>query len=423
MCLVGFYGSKCILWREQDQAILWNIECGGGNRQWDVKIRPDELRFCFIKHGELIHHQKPLNRLVLESPLIRPRFHSHKINCCTLLNLSGSKAIIATGGEDNKILIEELMENNELCFVQTLSGHISSVRTLSSCKLAKETLLISGGGRSQLMVWSIRVNANKVYTKLLDNHFNWKAQDLAKKHWKDFEIQPDTQVRYLASQIIPSDKDLLIVMACSDGCVRVFSFDRETEKVRFVHQSKVSNFCPLSLSSMDDILLVGTSDGRISFWKVQSLSGNLTLEMVYETICHQSGVNCIQARIENDKRWLIFSSGDDTRLTLLMVERARTLNLIGRTSIECAHNSLVSSILTLGSNHIITVSVDERICLWKYCIAQQDKSCLDLSFVSKFLCQVTDASSALCYHLPCKNFYRIIVTGHGLEAFDLKARK
>lgn len=420
--LIGFYGSKSILWREKERSVSWNMECGGGHRKWDVDINMKEIRFTYIKQGQVVYTCKPLNQFVWKSPLIRPRFHGHKVNCICIVKQLDSTVYLATGGEDNKILIHKYdKQYDKLYYVQTLSGHISSVRTLNCFTEGDKTFLISGGARSQLIVWSISVDSSVFNTKTCTKHLNWKWKDLAKIHWKDFVIRSDTQVRYLATKVVRVLQGLLIISACSDGFLQFFLFGFNSQKITFVYKKKVSEFCPFSLSIINSTLLVGTSDGQIGFWSLNAdfediIVEDLSINGVNSISCHQSGVNVIECKKLNHDNWIIISSGDDTRLSCLIVSQRKTLEVIRQTYLDSVHSSLISSIILLNNNQIITISIDERIGRWKYLFNEKNEINIE-KVNSKTLCQVADASCSAYFDSSDKKSITIIVAGIGFQAF------
>ena len=69
-------------------------------------------------------------------------------------------ALVAVGSEDCNICLlrvcsDEVSSPNSLQVLQTLQGHVSSVKALSCSSCGEKKLLFSGGSRASVKVWTI----------------------------------------------------------------------------------------------------------------------------------------------------------------------------------------------------------------------------------------------------------------------------
>ncbi|XP_055955530.1 WD repeat-containing protein 6 [Patella vulgata] len=320
----GFHSTSFVIWSEVDNQLLVEIECGGGHRSWDCKLKGQEAKFLYIKNGDVILHNASLqsNQLILKSAL-----HGREIcdmRCITSLYTNISKCIyhvIVTSSEDTTINISLLKYKNGchalLQPLHTMQGHLSSVRTLSTSTVKNrhenitKCLLFSGGGRAQIEVWKINVsesenneisfnsdafeiNSNSEtcplncdYEHLTSTFLGQVKNKRGLKSWKKNSYNPDPETRILCLTSFPATEiDItnpnnlhFIGAACSDGFVRLFGFDEKTNTMSLIDQSDYHNNCVLKIhyfihqseQGTHIFLLSGATEGVIAIWDITTL--------------------------------------------------------------------------------------------------------------------------------------------------------
>jgi len=138
-----------------------------------------------------------------------------------------------SGGEDGSLRIYDTNSGSPMTVVQ---AHLSSVKTL----LKSKTLLISAGGRAQLIVWNLekqddycnfllkrKCNFIVIFSigilKQLHNHMLLDGDKPIKVPWRDTYLnpRPDPETRYMSLCVLSHDTNKLIFLAaCSDSLLR-----------------------------------------------------------------------------------------------------------------------------------------------------------------------------------------------------------
>lgn len=259
----------------------------------------------------------------MANPYIKSKFHSSKINCSCLIDYDEPVAIIATGGEDCNIVLSQFnsvtghLKNTDNC-----KGHISAVRALAAIKKPDgSVLMVSAGGQSQLIVWSITIRKGQrmvivqVYNNLVDDKN--RGQHLRSA----LEKNNDPISRYLTINIVESQSSggYLISVTSSDSFIKMFSLIENS--LSPFKEIKVCNYCPLALHRINDTLITGSNDGDLRFWiinnQVKKINNVETLESQIEQLnisrfkqknslsSHEAGINCIDSRLIKGKSYKI----------------------------------------------------------------------------------------------------------------------
>lgn len=318
--MIGFYSTRFVVWDEKEHSNLWSVVCGGGHRNWDFYCTPESLNFCFIKKNEIFwfskgYHLSTQSNVISLPLLIRDRYHADKINFSTIILSQEDKVIFATAAEDNCIQICEFnFDNESIQFKTNLSGHISSVKCIKSFQFDDKFILISAGGRSQLIIWQIEMFNQMILFKEVVNNFLWNLDGRHKKVWKDIDTTTSTQVRYMCLEIEALGNHLLILVGCSDAFLRLFCFDLNSLKLQLLKAMKSSEYCILSMAQFGGYYITGSTDGYLRIWSISKMNStntidnvtssssdtfdcsNISLLLVKQLNSHQSGVNCIACR-------------------------------------------------------------------------------------------------------------------------------
>ncbi|XP_014662156.1 PREDICTED: WD repeat-containing protein 6-like [Priapulus caudatus] len=229
------------------------------------------------------------------------------------------------------------------------------------------------------------------------------------KPWKEAtpSVNPETRFMSLsAGQLCRNgtnnhDHDVIvrhfIGAACSDGLVRLFGFNEEDRGFQLLGYSNFYGCCVLRVTHLrvfERLLLVtSATDGCIAFWDVEKVVVNFMEErcerddegtdstkmfpkqmeapMFCITSAHQSGVNSICLSSLPDDKLLVASGGDDNSLRLTVLQTARrdagvTMEIICTHVEASAHAAQITGIKVLPGDVIVTVSIDQRLTVWKF---------------------------------------------------------
>jgi WD40 repeat protein len=96
--------------------------------------------------------------------LFQSGFHSKQISCIRQIPLlkdetGNSHNLLLSASEDTTVRLSVISNSNVLHTFTVLQSHISSVRALAVCQMRDSVLVFSGGGRAQLKVWRLVIQA------------------------------------------------------------------------------------------------------------------------------------------------------------------------------------------------------------------------------------------------------------------------
>ena len=339
----GFESRKFLLWDLFENRVIFEHDCGGGHRSWDLFIDNSQskqinLHFSYTKKNKLenVHRPLPLNTASLVHTYSSlPR----KINCCAQLYNSPKVLYFLLAGEDNMIqVIQYHKPNKTLLLYTTLHCHISNVSSIKclSSEVQKDSddpsdiYAISVGGRAQLVVWKFTVTSNKElicqerisnFLGLFDQHLVFEER-IRKANKRAFIN--DVDIRYLDVDFCQSPNNLdefVILVGCSDSGFRLYRYNDKQRQI--VHSRKVSSIetacflvaklfnidCPFAphqptIQSKNTICALGSTDGYLCLWPL-SLNGKEDLQVSNEPILsyklHLAGINAIEFCVVNGK--------------------------------------------------------------------------------------------------------------------------
>ena len=392
-----------------------------------------------------------------------------------LLDEHNSSFFYVTGGEDNCAIInrfDRIRQRSIAC--STLLGHISNVRTLATLSLPNDrslsekshsTLLITAGGRSQMMIWKVKVAENQdepqLYVQQLASHFLWNTDKQCRKPWKEnVETVLNPQIRYTAIDLHqhPNRKNCYVITAtCTDCTLKQFLFTLSTGQIKFVQSIQLGQHCPLSLVRQSKFLAAGSTDGKVRFLKSNEMSEHQIdwllsvasprwsknplevliepeaiepnactlndvspLNVVGQLSIHQSGVNCLDSILLANKRILIASGGDDTHVCLTLCEIHKSdVERSAMCKSKNAHWASVASVKLLRNDRLITCSSDNRVRVFGFTIGITPQVDIQIVALHSIMSSIADICSMNVSFCQETNQAHVMVFGEGQQLFQV----
>ncbi|XP_033222136.1 WD repeat-containing protein 6 [Belonocnema kinseyi] len=393
----GFSEIDFVVYSISLRRILIRIPCGGGHRSWDCVIKKNILKFVFIrdKHVHLIKFL--LHKLALP-PLVEG-FHLKEIYSLQSLKNFKNSCIFISGSEDCSLRISEAVKSKtrgieDFKTLEILDGHISNVKCLAILNLENteffcKNLLFTGGGRAQLKVWELILKLEKNFLKSEDlscknlDSFMLRGTDKERKKIikalkMNYDVDPETRFMDINVYVNPESSDLIFLfVACSDGFLRIFSFNRDDLKLKIENTIEYSR-CILKVHSFthEDNLIVLTmaTDGIINFWNfsfIKNQEKEKELPKPFTKIhIHQSGINSFDLE-KVDGNYLLVSGGDDNLLSLIVFNlillengnlSAQIVNKWNSSTCHCAQITGVK----FCEGKLYSTSTDQKVIVHKY---------------------------------------------------------
>ncbi|XP_053154875.1 WD repeat-containing protein 6 isoform X2 [Hemicordylus capensis] len=462
MCVLGFHAAHFVLWSASSNEKLLSIPCGGGHRSWSLTRSLSAQTFAYVKSGDVIVFQSsgaPDEQRVFKEPL-----HGRELTClCHVgtLRTAGQApvSILATGSEDNMVNILALAgQSHSVTQLTAIGDHISSVRALAVAENGTtqletgsiSTILFSAGGRAQIECYHLLLSPDHgsrsgMVCQLVHiaSHRLDEQWDRMKNRHKLIKMDPET--RYMSIAVLAYTEDaelpgplLFLAAACSDGSVRLFLLLEGAQKLWLVAESFHHQHCVLKIQAFAHktadqrrrhFLGSAATDGSIAFWDITA-----TVEQAAEAVkvesnerkllalgtpvltvqAHSCGVNSLHIQETADGHFLVASGSDDGSISLCVIgtnSKSPTagtgVHVSRKLSRLCAHAAHVTGVHILHPDFLLSVSVDQRLTLWRLC---ED----GLSFVCSKFCHVADVASLECWEAE-KQSYCSVICGQGLE--------
>nr|XP_015203563.1 PREDICTED: WD repeat-containing protein 6 [Lepisosteus oculatus] len=258
-------------------------------------------------------------------------------------------------------------------------------------------LLFSGGGRAQLQSYRLLIGWNRqegtpsCQVIQVAGHRLAEQWEKRRNRHKMLKMDPETSIMIEWSVCWLRVTDALLLP-------RLFSLHESLRRLVLLwgslhHQRCVLSVAPFSLCSpqgtRSQFLCSAATDGRIALWDltevVEGAEGLTAAPQCWgegsPCLCvpaHQSGVNSLAVWGSASSECLLLASGgDDGSLTVSRIGvqyntrdtggASASLRLLGQTSAPCAHAAPLTALQFLTSDLLATVSVDQRVALWRLC--------------------------------------------------------
>lgn len=360
--IVGFNDSHFIAW-EKNQDVIFQVECGGGHRYWDLLINDEKFSFVFIRNKILnkVNFLKNSSLNLIEIP--QNNWHIKSCNELTSLTVNNLNYIFS-GGEDNILKICQI-NLNEIKEIENLT-HISNIRTVSIEKLNEnEIVIFSAGGRSLLMITKFNFVNKTIKLKELLN-FMLKSSDSERKKLgisQQIDFDPETRFMCLSTIKIKDENSFKVFIGCSDGYLREFfvKINKNDSTEIFLKNTIFYGKCILKIHSFEmndqQILITMSTDGLIVFWNLN----NLTTPF-HKLKHHDSGINCYDF-IQSTDCCYIATGGDDQKIVLskLSFNEENKVSVLGTVTNSNLHTAQVTGVKFMNQEFLITTGVDQNI--------------------------------------------------------------
>ncbi|KAH6586454.1 hypothetical protein BASA50_000409 [Batrachochytrium salamandrivorans] len=264
----------------------------------------------------------------------------------------------------------------------------------------------------------------------------------------------------------------LVATGCSDAVIRIWIFDHVENIFIFVGQSDFHGRCvqQVKLEKLCNesvlVLMTGATDGRVVLWDLTYLvhefftlgkrgiavdglssGGNHAIGLgspVHTWQQHQSGIKAMDIWVHPEtahasstgSQVYIATGGDDNSVAMLhicilaplavakttvkessnFVECRLGVHTVNRSEVSSAHASALGGVTILDHHHLLTVSIDQRLILWRI-----HPDTLNLTFKSAVLTDVPDISGMAVAASSCDHgSLTIALVGFGLQMLTLQ---
>ncbi|XP_057318454.1 WD repeat-containing protein 6 [Microplitis mediator] len=449
--VIGFKEIEFIIYSMRFNRLVLRITCGGGHRSWDCIYINDVIKFSCIKNKQVYMTD---NILCQFSDTLITGFHTKEIHSVEILPVSNKNHMIfISASEDCTLRLSNLQLSltNEikLNYLDTYHGHISNVKAIAVVNLIdtnEETknLVFTVGGRAQLKVWEITVDIDK---NILTNDdvsvvelATFMIRDIDKCKRKTFQqkqqtyfIDPETRFMDVRAYL-NSENKIIVFIACSDGYLRIMSYDISLHEIKLINEISYYNRCIIKIHSFlhekELILISMATDGFINLWSVNSIiySDDGDRKIVKEPfklwIAHQSGINSYDF-CKKDKNYLLLTGGDDNKICLTIFNIVELQNKVldakiiadwNSTLIHCAQ---ITGVKFYGENNFASVAIDQRIVMYHYSLTNSILSVTPLIKLIK-LTSVADVHGITFVSNVNDNKPLACVYGQGIEVIEFE---
>ena len=332
--IVSFYQKAFCLWsvgacqRVSSPRIITRINCGGGNRVWDVLFDWSLkcFHFAFVDSGNLNLFKGFLD---WQRPVVDGYCHGREIRASCKV----AAGTFASGSEDGLVVIWKRKSSSTIyphCQYQCLFA----IKCISTIAFDEYNLLFVGGSNESITVL--------------------KFDGVGLMFWgkcPEAAAIPETRIMSLDARI--SAGGVHVLMGYSDASVRLWRFETDSKaplpkftliafQTGMHHNRAVLN---IKFATESSFITSGT-DGHIFYWQISGHSG---FRQISSLKVHESGINAVE--IEKD---VIATGGEDGSVAFLSFTHSEVL-------MQCKslrHGSTVTGLKPLAQSRWLSSSVD-----------------------------------------------------------------
>jgi WD40 repeat protein len=308
--------------KESDSSVIKQMECDNWKSLTDTQSEYDGIAGIKSKNS-----RKQFSTGIDVSTL---QGHTNGVYCLTQIQWEKDNTTIASGSEDNTIIIWNIdsVQNSRV-----LSGHIGSIRCLIYVKWSKDqNTIASGSDDNTIRIWNIDTEQT---IKVLRGHTNG-VHSLIQKEDKDGECR-----------ILISGGGLF------DSTIRLWNLD--TDQCYRVIKGHIG--CVRCLVQLDspDTLVSSSDDGTLRVW---NLNSNNCIGVLNG---HTNGVHCVIFMKWDINNCTIVSGSWDNTIRVWDIEKDKCTILQGHSN---GVNCLVQLKWEKDMQTILSGSWDKSIRLW-----------------------------------------------------------
>ncbi|KAI8913256.1 WD40-repeat-containing domain protein [Gorgonomyces haynaldii] len=315
---------------------VFQVEIGTTRKKWHIQTDLKQTRLTFIKKTSLFEWKTNCRSLVklLQQPYLALETRS----VCSISN------IMVSGGEEG-ILVCHTIENGSLVFQSRCKNQEGSFKCLQSQVYDGKSLVFSGGSKRTLQCWHLnQMELAPLQTCLLDAELETRIMDLS---------------------LLQLDQ-LWISLACSDGYLRLLTFDGHFEDARKVYLGRCVQKTRLFVYLNDCFVVSCATDGKIVIW-------SLALQKQWELQVHPSGIKALDLKLDHSLLW-IATGGDDGHVSLVSLNLTNWTHQLWNTQ---AHHSSVCGIV-FHKHNIISTSIDQKILFFNNELSKLKEQFMDI---------------------------------------------
>lgn len=418
--VAGFNDSHFVV-GHVDGTILFEYDCGGGHRFWDLHIdyRKSEYKFYYIRKKRV--HEVVFRIDVTPGKYYIPKINWHISPCNQIKSIliDSSWTLLISGGNDN-LLKFSLLRDEELTHIGEMALHVSNIKTIAAmevedCVIFKRVLTFSAGGRAQICVSSVEACTNlgfsciREITSYMLNDSDEMRKRMGKSQTIDFN--PETRFMSLATYQINDSDSIHLFAGCSDGFIRKFLYlNEEITLISSVFYGKCILHVHVFKWKELELLMTMATDGIIWFWNLRNFDENV--KPFAELKHHDSGINSYSFMKDEDNpdSFYVGTGGDDQAVAVSQIALENNdnpvLRVIRQVNLKDIHTAQVNGIQFVGGRKsLYTTGVDQTVN--KVNLSDFTWEALDRSSVSDAKGMITADDS------------QVLIYGNGLEAFHL----
>ncbi|XP_046616157.1 WD repeat-containing protein 6 isoform X1 [Neodiprion virginianus] len=439
--VLGFKEVDFVLYSTAHQRVLLRIRCGGGHRSWDYVLNDGNFYFTYIRDKQI--HVAKCEPNFLATLAVENGFHTKEVYCIQPIPTSIGHNILISGGEDRILRVTHINgcgsdsnNNQKFTSMALLSGHISSIKTLSLINLQNtaectRNLIFSGGGRAQLKVWLISLTFEKnavhvgnltcveLASHMLRGTDQQQRKSLQQESYQCHYMDPETRYMSINAYRIPRKPNfILLLLGCSDGFLRIFSYDIETRNISTRTAIPYYNRCILMthLFNYEENLIALTmaTDGIVNFWCLNDVVDDIVEDLpdkdklvskipilpFAKLKLHQCGINSYDLKMLKESLFILATGGDDNLLCLVVFEiksenGVLSLHKIRKWNSASSHSTQVTGLILNESGSLFSVGIDQKVLTFNY---RYDDIKLIVSLVHDTITSVADVQGmTMCY--------------------------
>lgn len=317
-----------------------------------------------------------------------------------MLAINENNFLLVSGGEDTTIRlcsIDFRLETTKFNSLNNLKSHLSSVRCVKAYKMgANNYLMVSAGGRAQIIVWKLKIEP-------LFDYFDVRCFE-TDSYYKSLD-ENESEIRIMDLVLIKVENGYVLITVCSDGTIRCYKVTNEL-KIQYLNSVNYALKCIIKLEYVNvsdrKIIVTMATDGKLVFWDFTNYLNDFSksnLSPFFSLPAHQSGVNSFSFKKLDKDLVLFVTGGDDNAVVFNLVSfnnRLKKVELLAKYCNTQSHGAQVTGVC-IFNDIVITTSIDQNVTVFKYIV--KDCSNLDVCVISNYSSVIADVQGMNCLRI------------------------